>query len=121
MGGLLALLARRSLRKRNISPPVSGGEFAMKTRYGVPKGCLLIAATVVTQTGCKSADQRLRELSAAHSKQWDGANVRHNELRAACIGDAACIEAERNRHFAELTVLVEKHNAEVLALVRGVD
>ncbi len=79
---------------------------------------LAIAACL---SACKSGGQRLRELNAAHSKQWDAATARHEQVREACNGDDACIEAERNRHFAELTVLVEKHNAEVLALVRGVD
>jgi uncharacterized protein len=75
---------------------------------------MVLAGLLVLLSGCKSGNQRLRELSAAHSRQW-------NELKAACKSDAACIEAERKRHMSEMTLLVDKHNAEVLALVNGVN
>jgi len=101
------------------STPDYGGELVMRCRWTVFAMEMVLAGLLVLLSGCKSGNQRLRELSAAHSRQWNAAMSRHDELKAACKSDAACIEAERKRHMSEMTLLVDKHNAEVLALVNG--
>jgi hypothetical protein len=67
--------------------------------------------------GCKSGAQQLRELGVQHARRWDETVAKQQLRRAACLGDLACIESERERTMAELTALLDLHHAEVLALI----
>jgi hypothetical protein len=91
----------------------------MKNNHRRIAALTLIALALISLGGCKSGGERLRELGAAHSKELDAAFARHAQRNAECKADAACLDAERKRLMTELTVLIDRHHAQVLALVHG--